>query len=67
MDEVNPIYIPRNHLVEKSIREGHAGRFDYFNRLKKTLSQPFVLQSEGSEFEEPATPEERVDRTFCGT
>lgn len=64
---INPLYIPRNHLVQKAIDQAYAGDDSYFHQLNKVLSHPFEKQTGAEEFSTPAQPEERVYQTFCGT
>lgn len=63
----NPLYIPRNHLVQKAITEAYQGDFEYFHKLNLILQKPFEKQQNAEEFETPAKPEEAVTKTFCGT
>ena len=68
MDGVNPVYIPRNHLIETCIRVAtEEGDFKPFEDLVEVLAHPFE-EREGLE-RYAAAPEEheRVLRTFCGT
>jgi uncharacterized protein YdiU (UPF0061 family) len=65
----NPVYIPRNHLIEEAIHAA-ADRDDFapFETLLQVLSHPYKKQARVPErYELPALPEERVLRTFCGT
>lgn len=63
----NPIFIPRNHRVEEAIQGALRGDYAPFERLVTVLARPFDEQPEHAELEHPARPEERVERTFCGT
>jgi len=63
----NPLYIPRNHLIQKAIDQAYDGDDSYFHRLNQILSDPFQKQDEAEEFATPATTSERVYQTFCGT
>ncbi|MEL7464016.1 MAG: YdiU family protein [Pseudomonadota bacterium] len=63
----NPLYIPRNHLVEEAIAAAYQDDFGPFETLVAVLDRPFDAQSGQSRFAAPATPEEAVTRTFCGT
>lgn len=67
LQRLNPLYIPRNHLVQKAIIQSYQGDDSYFHQLNKVLSQPFHQQANAEEFSIPAKPEERVYQTFCGT
>lgn len=67
MRAVNPVYIPRNHQVERAIRAAIGGDFSVFETLHRLLQHPFEVQAGMAGFEEPPQPEERVLQTFCGT
>jgi uncharacterized protein YdiU (UPF0061 family) len=67
MRAVNPVYIPRNHMVERAIRDANGGDFALFETLQRLLLRPFEEQAGMAGFEEPPRPEERVLQTFCGT
>ena len=68
MRTVNPIYIPRNHLVEAVI-EAAVDRDDFapFHRLVETLADPFTERDGLDAFARGPEPHERVLQTFCGT
>ena len=68
MSAVNPVYIPRNHLIEAAIRaaEDH-GDFSVFHDLHKVLQQPYDLQPGKEAWTQPPRPDEVVHKTFCGT
>ena len=67
LDKVNPIYIPRNHQVQKAIDQAYQGNFETFHQLIKVTSNPFEESEEFNEYSLPPKPEERVYQTFCGT
>jgi len=67
MDAENPLYIPRNHQVERAIQAAIAGDLSVFHELRGVLSRPFDEQPGRAAWAEPPAPEERVTRTFCGT
>lgn len=64
---INPLYIPRNHLIQKAIDRAYKGDDSYFHQLNHILSRPFEKQDKAEEFATPAKPDERVYKTFCGT
>lgn len=68
MRAVNPVYIPRNHLVEAAIRaaEDHDD-FSLFHALHDVLQNPFTVQQGKDRYLCPPRPEEVVRQTFCGT
>lgn len=63
----NPVYIPRNHQVERAIQAGVVGDFSVFERLNECLRTPFEKREGFAEFELAPEPEEVVTATFCGT
>jgi uncharacterized protein YdiU (UPF0061 family) len=68
MQGVNPIYIPRNHLVEDTLAAATAGDLQPFTRLLDALALPFHERPGLERYAEPA-PSSFGDeyRTFCGT
>jgi uncharacterized protein YdiU (UPF0061 family) len=68
MRAVNPLYIPRNHLVEQAIEAAvEEDDFAPFEALNAVLARPFEAQPGRERYAQPAAPGERVLRTFCGT
>ncbi|NNG19890.1 YdiU family protein [Naumannella sp. ID2617S] len=68
MDAVNPLYIPRNHLVEDAIAAAHAGDPTPFEELDTVLRSPFTERPGRERFTQPADPDfTRGYVTFCGT
>ena len=65
--QTNPAVIPRNHRVEEAIQAGLAGDFAPFHRLVRVLNTPFAVQPDDVDLMTPATPDQAVQRTFCGT
>ena len=63
----NPVFIPRNHLVEQAITAGNNGDFAPFHQLVEVTGAPFVFVPEQLRYALPAQPDEAVTRTFCGT
>jgi uncharacterized protein YdiU (UPF0061 family) len=67
MDRVNPVYIPRNHLVEEALAAAADGDLGPFERLVEAVTTPFD-ERPGLERYAAAAPEEfGAYRTFCGT
>lgn len=67
MDSVNPIYIPRNHLVEAALQAAANGDMNPFDRLSKVLAQPYTEQPDADAYAEPAPQDFGCYTTFCGT
>ena len=67
MRNINPIYIPRNHLVEKAINLANEGDYSFFNELNKNLESPYKKNLDDDIYSMPPTEDELVEQTFCGT
>ncbi len=65
MRAVNPLMIPRNHLVEQVIAAAVDGDEAPFHALLVAGSHPFDTPPE--RFTRPPEPHEVVAATFCGT
>lgn len=67
MDAVNPIYIPRNHLVDEALDAASGGDLSLVERLAEVLARPFEERA-GLERYAAGPPEGAPPhRTFCGT
>jgi serine/tyrosine/threonine adenylyltransferase len=68
MRGVNPLFIPRNHLVEEVIVAA-VSREDFapFEALRRVLAKPYEDQPGAERYTEPPQPEQVVRQTFCGT
>jgi len=67
MDRVNPIYIPRNHLVEEALTAATDGDLDPLGRLLTTVAAPYDERPGLQRYAEPAPQDFGDYRTFCGT
>jgi len=68
MNNVNPIYIPRNHKVEEALQAAEAeSNFAPFEKLLSVLANPFEERSGLEAFSEPAPSDFPPYKTFCGT
>lgn len=68
MDLVNPIYTPRNHLVEEALAAVTAGNPAPLERLLDAIRYPFDERPGFERYAEPAEQEFSVSfQTFCGT
>jgi uncharacterized protein YdiU (UPF0061 family) len=68
MRAINPLYIPRNHLVEAALQAATT-RADYgpFEELLAVITRPYEQRPGLERYTLPPQPEERVLQTFCGT
>jgi uncharacterized protein YdiU (UPF0061 family) len=67
MRVANPLYIPRNHLVERALAAALEQNFQPFEELLEVVSSPYDPRPDMDRFASPARPEECVLQTFCGT
>jgi serine/tyrosine/threonine adenylyltransferase len=67
MDRANPVYIPRNHLVEEALAAATAGDVSPLQQLLVAVTAPSDERPGLERYAAPA-PDDRGDyRTFCGT
>ncbi len=67
MGRFNPVYIPRNHLVEEALAAATGGDLVPFERLLEAVTSPYD-ERPGLERYAAAAPDDfGAYRTFCGT
>lgn len=64
---INPLYIPRNHQIQKVIDDVYAGDFKSFHELDAVLKTPFIKNEELHHYSVPPIESQRIGATFCGT
>ncbi|WP_369138354.1 protein adenylyltransferase SelO [Modestobacter versicolor] len=67
MDRVNPVYIPRNHLVEEALTAATDGDLAPLHRLLEAVSAPFDERPGLERYAAAAPADFGAYRTFCGT
>ncbi len=67
MDQVNPVYVPRNHLVEEALAAATAGDLVPVEQLLHVLVRPFEQRPGLERYAEPAPAGGACYKTFCGT
>jgi uncharacterized protein YdiU (UPF0061 family) len=67
MERVNPVYIPRNHLVEEALEQATEGEMGPFHRLVEVVSRPFGERSGLEDYARPAPVGSAPHVTYCGT
>ncbi len=67
MDGVNPIHIPRNHLVEEALTAATNDDLVPFNRLVDVLTRPFDERPGLERYALPAPASRGPHVTYCGT
>jgi len=67
MENINPIYIPRNHNVDKAIKAAYKENLEPMNKLLEALKNPFSEDTKYSNLAIPPKDDEKILKTFCGT
>jgi uncharacterized protein YdiU (UPF0061 family) len=67
MYRVNPVYIPRNHIVEEALAAASAGDVTPLERLLDVVARPFDVRQGSERYADPAPVDFGTYRTFCGT
>ena len=67
MDRVNPVYIPRNHMVEAALQSATRGDLAPFERLVGVLADPFAERPGLEVFALGAPTDFGPYTTYCGT
>ena len=67
MDRVNPVYVPRNHLVEEALDAATGGDLGPYERLLGPVTRPFEERPGLERYAEPAPATFCDYQTFCGT
>ncbi len=65
--KANPLYIPRNHLVEAALGAATEGDMAPFLALLERVQRPFTAVEGGEEYARPAPLNAPQIVTFCGT
>ena len=67
MDRVNPLYVPRNHLVEEALAAATAGDLGPVERLLAAVTAPYEERPGLERYAQPAPEDFGVYTTYCGT
>ncbi len=67
MDRVNPVYVPRNHIVDEALVAATEGDFEPFSRLLEVLEHPFEERPGLDRYAAPAPEGSWPHVTYCGT
>lgn len=68
MNQANPAYIPRNHLVENAIKDFIENKDStLMDSLLTVLKNPFQQQKNTEHLQCLPLAHKRVCQTFCGT
>jgi len=63
----NPVYIPRNHLVEEALDAATSGDMKPFGDLVAVVADPYVERAGLERYAAPAPEDFGEYKTFCGT
>ena len=68
MKKVNPVIIPRNHIVEYVLKEAcQHNNFKPFSNFLTLLQQPYQLKPNIESYQQVPTDIDKNYQTFCGT
>ncbi len=67
MDRVNPVYIPRNHLVEQALAAATEGDLDPLDQLLGAVAAPYQERPGLQRYAAAAPTDFGPYQTFCGT
>ncbi|MFL0578662.1 protein adenylyltransferase SelO [Dietzia sp. 179-F 9C3 NHS] len=67
MERANPVYIPRNHLVEEALDAATAGDLGPFEELLVVVTDPYTERPGLERYARPAPPGGAPHVTYCGT
>lgn len=67
LSEKNPIYIPRNHIVQEAIEAAEDDDFAPLKQLMLVVSDPYTEKPGYERYAQPAPPEAGHFITTCGT
>mgnify|MGYP001421352337 CR=1 FL=1 len=64
---INPIIIPRNHIIEKIINDSYKKDFSSLIEFNEVLKKPYEKNTINKKYTKPPKENEKVFQTFCGT
>ena len=68
MKKNNPVFIPRNNIVEEAINSAADGNMQHIKTLLKNIKKPYVFKEGLENYMKPPSSEfEECYRTYCGT
>lgn len=67
MNTVNPLYIPRNYLLQQAISQAENGVFDEVERLFDCWQQPFIEQARFADLALPAQDWQKNIAVSCSS
>ncbi len=68
MTNINPVYIPRNHIVEEALTKASShGDYTNFHTLLERLKRPYREQWEAKDLQSIPPGFDEKYKTYCGT
>ncbi len=67
MRAANPVYIPRNHLVEEALSAASTGDLSPFDGLLERVTNPYSVAQSADRYAQPAPSGFGNYVTYCGT
>lgn len=67
MAQHNPLYIPRNHLLQAALDSAESGDMQPFEQLLQRVTRPYTEVEGKAQYAQPAPADFGPFRTFCGT
>ena len=67
LNKLNPLYIPRNHQIQKAIDLAYENDFTKFLEMIQVFKNPFNEDKRYAEYENSPLEEQKIIKTFCGT
>jgi uncharacterized protein YdiU (UPF0061 family) len=67
MNLINPVFIPRNHQIQKTIESAYNNDFSKMQEMIEVVRKPFDENKKYISYTEAPTEAQKVLKTFCGT
>ncbi|TFI46477.1 hypothetical protein E4A41_09700, partial [Micrococcus endophyticus] len=67
MRAANPVYIPRNHLLDDALTAAEDGDLGPVRRLLEAVTDPFTPRPGLERYAEPGPSDAAPFVTYCGT
>ena len=67
LDQINPVYIPRNHQIQDVIDQAYNDDFSKMLEIVEVIKNPFTDKKEYLSYKEAPSDNQKIQRTFCGT
>lgn len=67
MKKYNPVYIPRNHLVEEVLEKAAAWDYTEYNAFLEILKSPYEYRDNTQKYMKSLEGFDEMYKTYCGT